>query len=131
MSYVEFWTACERGDLDTVKKLIGEIREIDRANDRGWSAIIMAAFHHHQEVVQLLLQYGANINSTNANGTTVFMYAKTKVMENGNFDFLNWLIEKGADIHKRDSKRGWTVLEYARELNSPELIQYLIGKGVK
>jgi ankyrin repeat protein len=129
--YQQFWTACENGDIETVKKLITEIPNINQANTKGWNAIILAAFNHHLEIIKLLLQSGADINSSNANGTTVFMYAKTKVLENNNYQILDFLLQQGANINARDSKNNWTVLDYVKQTNHQPQINYLISKGAE
>lgn len=128
---IAFWKACETGDMDGVKQHIKLIEDINTPNSKGWNAIILAAFNHHLTIVRLLLQYGADINSTNSKGTTVFMYAKTKVLENNNFAFLDFLIENGANIHQRDKKNNYTVLDYAKQLNHIKLIEYLKNKGAE
>jgi ankyrin repeat protein len=131
MTYTEFWNACENGDYEMVSLLINSIKDINKPNLKGWNAIILSAFNHHMDIVKLLLQNGGDINSTNGKGTTVFMYAKTKVLENGNYFFLDFLISNGADINKRDLKNNFTVLDYAKQLNSLELIHYLTNKGAE
>lgn len=129
--YQKFWDAAEVGDTTSINNLCFQIEDINKANPKGWNAIILSAFNHHKEVVKILLKHGADINSVNANGTTVFMYAKTKVLENNDFEFLDYLIECGADINRKDFKNNWTVLDYAKKLNNLNLINYLISKGAK
>ena len=129
--YFRLWNACEQGDMNQVKVLVDQIEDINKPNDRGWNAIILASFNHHRDVVEYLLKAGADINSVNANGTSVFMYAKTKVLENNNYAFLDFLIQSGANLNLRDRKNNWTVLQYAKELKNPTLVKYLISKGAK
>jgi ankyrin repeat protein len=127
--YQEFWDACENGDIDKINKIVSQITDINKSNSKGWNAIILAAYNHNLEIVKILLKYGANINSINQNGTTVFMYAKTKVLENNNFALLDFLIESGSDINRKDFKNNWTVLDYVKQTNNHQLITYLINKG--
>jgi len=131
MSYSKFWEACEKGSIEEVLKYLKFIDDINKYNPQGWNAIILAAFNHHIEITEILLENGANINSANAKGTTVFMYAKTKVLENNNYFFLDLLIERGADINLKDKKNNWSVLDYAKQLNNITLVNYLISKGAK
>lgn len=129
--YQQLYNVCETGNVDELQKIIKHINDINKPNNKGWNAIILAAFNHHLEVVKLLLQNGANINSTNTKGTTVFMYAKTKVVENGNYEILDFLLQQGADINARDKKNNWTVLDYVKQTNHQPLINYLISKGAE
>ena len=129
--YQKFWDACEIGDFNEVQDTIHQIQDINKPNPQGWNAIILAAYNHHLNIVKLLLQNGADINSTNANGTTVFMYAKTKVLENNYYTILDFLLANGAVINARDKKNDWTVLDYVKQTNHQPLINYLISKGAE
>lgn len=127
--YKQFYCACEYGDYNKIREILPYIIDINKSNDKGWNAIIIAAFNHHLDILRFLIQNGADINSTNINGTSVFMYAKTKVLQNDNYEILDFLIENGADINTRDKKNNWTVLDYARSGNHAALIKYLLTKG--
>jgi ankyrin repeat protein len=78
-----------------------------------------------------LLNNGANINSQNANGTSVFMFGKTKSLNTCKYDFLDFLITQGADINMRDKKRGWSVLQYVEEAGDMEMALFLKNNGAK
>lgn len=107
--------ACEKGDLEAVKKAASDIENIDCRNDRGWNALIMAAFNQHLPVVRFLVERcQADVNATNPKGTTVFMYAKTAVVESHDTRLLEYLVEHGAYINARDGT-GKTVLDYVAE----------------
>ncbi len=58
-------------------------------------------------MIQLLLDRGAEINATNDNGSTALHYA----VANGNRNTIETLLVKGADIHAKDLK-GQTPLFY-------------------
>ena len=129
--YTKFWDACFQDNVVALIAVIEEIREIDKKNDQGWSGIIIAAFNHSYLVLDILLDYGANINDANKKGTTVFMYAKTKCMNNKNFKILIYLLEKGADINARDHKKGWTVLDYVYSSGNIALTSFIQNNGGK
>jgi ankyrin repeat protein len=131
LNYQKLWHACEIGDLLQAEEAVGQIDDVNQSNANGWNAIIIATFNHHTQVVKMLLEKGADINSTNKNGTTVFMYAKTKVFQNDNYPLLDFLIDNGANINARDKKANKTVLDYVKETNHEPLINYLIQKGAK
>ena len=129
--YNQFYNACKNGNIIELQNVLPQISDINKPNEKGWNAIILAAFNHHLEIIKLLLQNGADINSTNTNGTTVFMYAKTKVLENNNYEILDFLLANGAAINARDLKNNWTVLDYVKQTNHQPLINYLINKGAE
>ena len=121
--------AAANGDTATVLRWIAEGSDINVANEMGWTPLVMAAFNQHMETVKVLVDAGADVNHQSVNGTTVFMYAKTKVIETGEYSLLDYLLQKGADINIRDYKKEWTVLQYVRDIVHAEMEHYLIAKG--
>jgi len=128
--YTKFWDACAQNNVDDLLDVIDSIKDIHKKNHRGWSGIIMAAFNHSFAVLPILLNYNANINDVNNNGTTVFMYAKTKCINN-NFKILSYLIKNGAEINSKDIKNGWTVLDYVYDSGNSSLISFIQNNGGK
>jgi len=70
-----------------------------------------------------LIKSGADVNATNANGTTPLMFAKTAAFGSGDLRILNLLIASGADINAKD-KHNKTALDYTVE-RSQLLIKFL------
>lgn len=108
-----FFKACEQGDIQTLKNVLSKIRDINVKTKEGWTGLVLAVYSEHFEIAKFLVANGANVNSTNHKGTTVFMYAKTPVFKSKNTTILNWLLENGADINAMDLKASMTVLDYA------------------
>lgn len=128
-TYSSLLDAAANGDTATVLRWIAEGADINVANEKGWTPLVMAAFNQHMETVKVLVDAGADVNHQSVNGTTVFMYAKTKVMETGEYSLLDYLLQKGAEINKRDFKKEWTVLQYVQDTRHAEMERYLIDKG--
>jgi len=116
--------ACACGDLEEVRRCLDAGCLLETKNDRGWTPLIVAVFHHHYELVEELLNRGADINACNNKGTTVFMYAKTQVFQNRNFEFLARLVRGGADLSRRDVL-GRTVFDYVSDRADKELLHFL------
>ena len=121
--------AAENGDTLLVNQLIRDGVEVNCVNDKGWSPLVMAAFNQHLDTVKVLIDSGANVNHQSINGTTVFMYAKTKVLNTEDYSILDYLLNKGAKINLRDFTKKWTVLQYVRNIKHVGMEQYLIDKG--
>jgi ankyrin repeat protein len=52
----------------------------------------------HTEIVQLLLEKGADVNAKNKYGRTALIYAT----ERGYTEIVQLLLEKGADVNAKD-----------------------------
>lgn len=119
--------ACQTDNIAMFEDYIHEMENLESKNSYGWTLLIIAAFAHSYKIVERLIELGADVNASNNKGTTVLMYAKTKVKENYNYSFLDFLIEKGANVFAKDM-HGKTVLDYVKETNDLELVQYFESK---
>ncbi|WP_170481073.1 ankyrin repeat domain-containing protein [Ruegeria arenilitoris] len=129
-SFEKLRSSCEFGDIESVSRILIEQPDLlEERTAEGWTPLIMAAFHQHVDLVELLLNLGANPNATGRNGTTVLMYAKTALMEkpDAKHDLLNQLIENGADFQRKDM-HGLSVLDYVEQAGAKHLIRYFQGK---
>jgi ankyrin repeat protein len=74
----------------------------------------------HFDVMQILCDYGSNINLKQKNGATAIYLAAS----NGNLKIVEYLYQKGADI-KIHEKGGWTPIMIGRVLFTIKM-SYLI-----
>lgn len=108
----ELLNACKHGYLDIINKILHTNPTlINEKNKNGWNPIIIASFFGHKKVIETLISKGADINSININGTTVFMYAKDYCIKKQNIELLEFLLLKGADYLLEDFNNK-TVLDY-------------------
>lgn len=84
------------------KTLLKNLAGINDRNHKGWSPLIVAAYHGNHDVVNFLLDEGALINDENYNGTSVLMYAKEFALKTGDMTSFQELILRGADLEKKD-----------------------------
>ena len=128
----DFFEFCAIGKLEKVKQIVqNENFNIDAKNKNGWTGLIIACFNSHIEIAEFLISKGANVNAVNDKKTSVFMYAKTPVLQDFNgINILNLLINNGAKINHLD-KFNKSVLDYVCDLNDEELLKWLISKGAK
>lgn len=117
----------EKDDSDGLKYLLSSCNvEIDDKYENGRTLLHTACYLKKCKVVKMLINEGANINESNINGTTALMYAKTNLAEE-DFDFLNILIDNGANIVQKDNF-GKTVLDYISEQKNIKLLEFIKNK---
>jgi ankyrin repeat protein len=128
----KYFTACYNGDLDTVKVILKTYKlNIGMISPEGWTGLIIACFNENFKIAKFLIENNADVNATNLNGTSVFMYAKTPVQQNQeNIKILVLLLNGGADINHLDSYNK-SVLDYVIDNGAFELGKWMISKGAK
>ncbi|CAM4801878.1 unnamed protein product [Rotaria magnacalcarata] len=67
-----FYNACHSGDIETVKRMITamKLKEINRLEPNGSTALHAAAFYGHLEIVELLLKHGCLTTIIDKSGKT-------------------------------------------------------------
>lgn len=122
--YKILWKYCEINDYLYLKKILSIQKfDLETKTKEGWTALMIAAYNGAFECLELLINYGANVNATNYNYTTALMYAKTNYLNTNNKKCLNKLIDSGANLHAKDIF-GKTLLDWVKE-ESTELYNYL------
>jgi len=95
-------------NLPGVTKLFLENKANVNAQCRGLTALAFAARNNNIEIIQLLLESGADVNA----GTTSPLHLAAR---GGNIEAIKILIAHNANVDSTDSK-GQTALEYAQAL---------------
>jgi len=108
--------------------LIARGADVRAATKRGITALAFAAPYGNTEIVKMLLDKGAEINSKDDGGYTPLMLAAYS-------DFLNaavvkMMLEKGAPIDARGND-GETALTLARKKGNTEVVQLLLNHDHK
>ena len=67
--------AAKEGDTKIVSAIIDNRFDLNVADSKGYTPLILAAYHGHKEVVDLLLQSGANPCQKDKRGNTALMGA--------------------------------------------------------
>ena len=112
-----------------IKKGINARYLTDRKEDKNFMQnmcpIHIAARFGYKEIVEALIEYGADINIKGHFGYTALHEACLK----NNIDIVNILIKNGADLNIKSGRYGFMPLYLACENNYEEIIDILIKNG--
>ncbi|CAD6227731.1 GSCOCG00006186001-RA-CDS [Cotesia congregata] len=101
--------ACINNNIQEVVNLLAAGHPVDVRDHMGWTPLHEAANYGHIEIVQLLIDHGANVNDPGGpkcgNITPLHDAASC-----GHFSVMNLLIKHGADITLK-SKEGESILD--------------------
>ena len=99
--------------------------EINKQTVWGVTALMMAAQNNNCDMIQLLIQYGADINTAKSAGKTALMIATA----NGHIQAAQCLLRSTTIAINQQNYDGQTALMLAAESNNCHLIQLLIKYG--
>ena len=114
--------AAEAGNIEEVKAQIQKgayINSKDIMHDR--TALICAAQYGHDDIVKMLIEAGADVNSE---GRSALLQAARE----GRVDVVKMLIEAGADLNSKD-KDGRTALSRAAGTGHADIVKMLEDNG--
>ncbi|MWV42153.1 hypothetical protein GRF59_00785 [Paenibacillus sp. HJL G12] len=116
--------SAEKGDLDSVLKLLQNGADIDAVDDRGRTATMAATYNHKPEMVKLLIEKGADINIRDHNLNNVLLYAGAE----GMLDIVKLAIDAGANT-KLTNRFGGTALIPASERGHVDVVEELLTRS--
>lgn len=117
------WWAAFRGDVGIAELLINKGANVEGVGSRF--PLMAACRNGHLEMVKLLIDRGAQVNSRNVHGTPLSNAAETDQIE-----VMKYLIEKGANVDGKDDRYyRWTPLMRAAAAGSLEALILLLNNG--
>jgi uncharacterized protein len=148
--------AAERGHVEIVRELLTRTEvDVNHVNNLGWTALLEAIIlsdggERHQQIVQLLVEHGANLNIPDKNGITPLEHAQARgftqieqilvstaqardqvliaAAEHGNLEHVKQLLAQGASVTARD-EQGKTALIAAAYHNNLPIAELLVRAG--
>lgn len=115
------------GHTDIVEYLIEQGAEIDAPSQNNMRVrpLHSAVANKRVDIVKLLIDHGADVNSTQADDFTPLHEAA----QNGLLDVAQWLIERGAHVNPRLSSNNKTPLTLAIEYHHADVAELLRRYG--
>ncbi|WP_198388030.1 ankyrin repeat domain-containing protein [Burkholderia ubonensis] len=122
----ELAAAAREGRIDGVEKMLlkGTVG-IDSCNERGNTALMLAAKYGHRDLVEYLLANGASYDLRGQAGNTALIFAAGE----GYADIVELLLSHGANVNVRDVYNG-TALHDAAASGHTAVVDRLLSAGV-
>ncbi|HYO91939.1 MAG TPA: ankyrin repeat domain-containing protein [Pyrinomonadaceae bacterium] len=119
--------AVSKNDLAAVRELIAmgvDVNVVDK--DIDYTPLMQAVDNGNQEIVQALLDAGAEVDAISRSGMTALMMAD----KDTSVEIVWTLISAGAKVNRR-SEQGFSPLTYAAIQGNASILQALIDAGAK
>lgn len=108
--------ACQKGDLEYLRTVSNINKYLEQKNDKGWTPLIVATYNNQKEIVNFLLEKGADVFAKNHNGTNLLMYAKNTYLNTSDSSMLELMLEKGIKPDETDYM-GYDLFYYIQDID--------------
>ena len=124
----KLFKAVKDNNLDKAREALDEGANVNAVTNVryqvGKTALMLASNYAHPEMVEYLLENGADVHAKNRYGVTALHIASRE----GHTDIVAMLLEKGADVNAK-SNNGATALITASEKGHTEIVAMLLDEG--
>jgi ankyrin repeat protein len=110
-------------NIDLAKALIAQSADPNEAGpafNQGGTVLHLALLYGESEIIEMLVEKGANVDALNKDGETPLIYA----IRHNNTQAGALFIEKGAALDRK-SNEGYTAMDYARFNRRTEILELL------
>ncbi|KAI1086119.1 ankyrin repeat-containing domain protein [Rostrohypoxylon terebratum] len=119
------WVASQLGLNDAVDALIKDKADIEAQDDKGRTALMMAAFEGFANVVDLLIDRGVDVSKRDYKGRNALHYAASA----NRLEVIDTLLNRaGIDVNSKDDFDD-TALMFAAKDGLEEVVDKLLGSG--
>jgi len=133
---VQIWTkltnAIQDGDRPQIQLLLEELGGVNAISDIGETPLNIAAGESKLDIMQYLLDLGANINGRCVEGYNAILNAalSPQAALQSNFEAIDFLLEKGADLDAI-SLHQTTSLYALMQMKMFRPAEYLVKRGAR
>ena len=114
--------AAREGNIEAVKQRLADSIKVNKKDEQGRTALLFAVYENHKEIVELLIEKGADLEAK-FQSTTPLHYV-------GNKEIAELLIVNGAYVNSKDAL-GLTPLDTANISNLNQIADLLRKHGGK
>ena len=118
----DIYQLARSGEVNKLREFIDSNPELDinQKNHKGYSPLMISAYNSNSEASALLLERGADPNSTDLSGNTVLMGAAFK----GDANLVRLLISQGSQKDLKN-QQGLTAKEWASAFGRTNVVSIL------
>ena len=109
-------------------KLLDRVRDVNKEDNSGFLALIIAIHFNRPTIVQKLLERGANVESINNRGPRNTALIDAISFYNGDIAIVKSMLDYGADPNNTN-KLGITPLDFASHLGKTDVVKLLLERG--
>lgn len=129
LAYAGLYEAVHQGHTKLASILLE--RGADPTNPWRWSCWLTPLMHSlrhtrpNYEMASMLMDYGVTANDANGMGMTALHI----LVGLGTSSAVSWLLDRGADINRRDNEFSSTPLAWAARVGRAEMVELLLSRG--
>lgn len=119
-----FLQAVSEGNLSETERYLDDEVDPDAADFFGVTGLMLAAINGHTEIMDLLIQYNADVNRTDNDGMTALLYAL--LYSN---DEIVYRLFPLIDEIDHQNEEGFTALMFISQTDNISFAQYAVYRG--
>ena len=119
--------AAERGDLAAVQIELNNGEKVNAKDMDNWTPLHIAVRFKHQELVELLIASGANVNAQGGWQKAAPLHWASSA---GHMKIVELLIANGANVNAK-AKNGGTPLDWAKVEGKQQVADFIYKQGGK